>query len=218
MTSVPNFWPSDSINGSMGGIYELCHWDGLRWYDLHNNFHKDWLRHTKVVRGDTNGHKNWRRGKLISTYITFQYQQSGLKQYNTFTHPEIDKAECRNNYNCLALIISISFRAEILIAIQLTASDNRHILTGIVHSIIVTLYELLHWSRSFGSLLLRLLVIRTKRYECGRGTMHLLLFKTSDRCPNLVTKLKAGLCKLSTYGHCILRQRTVIYVDYWVSA
>jgi hypothetical protein len=25
----------------MSGIYELCHWDGLSWHDMHNKFHDD---------------------------------------------------------------------------------------------------------------------------------------------------------------------------------
>jgi hypothetical protein len=37
----------------MGGIYEVCHWDGLRCHDIHMNFHQDWFSHSKVDRGDT---------------------------------------------------------------------------------------------------------------------------------------------------------------------
>jgi hypothetical protein len=25
----------------MGGVYKVCHWDGLRWLDIHNKFHED---------------------------------------------------------------------------------------------------------------------------------------------------------------------------------
>jgi hypothetical protein len=35
----------------MGGIYEVRHGDGLRGYDMHAKFHKDWFRHSKVNRG-----------------------------------------------------------------------------------------------------------------------------------------------------------------------
>jgi hypothetical protein len=33
----------------MGGIYEVCHWDGLRCHDIHTKFHKDWFRHSKFT-------------------------------------------------------------------------------------------------------------------------------------------------------------------------
>jgi hypothetical protein len=41
----------------MGGICEVCSWDGLRCHDVHTKFHKDWFRHSKVIRGDSQTHK-----------------------------------------------------------------------------------------------------------------------------------------------------------------
>jgi hypothetical protein len=40
----------------MGGIYEVCHWDGLSCHDMHTKFHKYWLRHSKVDGAYTYGH------------------------------------------------------------------------------------------------------------------------------------------------------------------
>jgi hypothetical protein len=37
----------------MGGIYELRHLDGLTCHDKRTKFNDDWLRHSKVVKGDT---------------------------------------------------------------------------------------------------------------------------------------------------------------------
>jgi hypothetical protein len=36
-----------------GGIYEVRRWDGLRCHGIHTKFHKDWFRHSKVNRGDS---------------------------------------------------------------------------------------------------------------------------------------------------------------------
>jgi hypothetical protein len=35
----------------MGGIYEVCSWDGIRWHDIHTKFHNDWFSHSEVDRG-----------------------------------------------------------------------------------------------------------------------------------------------------------------------
>jgi hypothetical protein len=32
----------------MGGIYEVCHLDGVRWQDIHTRFNNNWFRHSKV--------------------------------------------------------------------------------------------------------------------------------------------------------------------------
>jgi hypothetical protein len=37
-----------NVRGCNGGIT-----DGLGCHDIHAKFHKDWFRHSKVVRGDT---------------------------------------------------------------------------------------------------------------------------------------------------------------------
>jgi hypothetical protein len=36
------------IHRLMGGIYEVCHWDGLRCHDIHAKVHKRILIHSKV--------------------------------------------------------------------------------------------------------------------------------------------------------------------------
>jgi hypothetical protein len=33
-----------------GRDYEVRHWDGLRWHDIHTKFHTDWFRLSKVNR------------------------------------------------------------------------------------------------------------------------------------------------------------------------
>jgi hypothetical protein len=35
----------------MGGIYEVCRWDGLSRHDVHTKFHKDWFSHSEVNGG-----------------------------------------------------------------------------------------------------------------------------------------------------------------------
>jgi hypothetical protein len=43
----------------------LCRWDEVRCHDIHTKFHRDWLRHSEVNRGDTptvwRPHKQTRR-------------------------------------------------------------------------------------------------------------------------------------------------------------
>jgi hypothetical protein len=44
----------------MEGIYEVCHWDGLKHYNTHTKFHTDWFRHSKVDgRGLTDIQTAW---------------------------------------------------------------------------------------------------------------------------------------------------------------
>jgi hypothetical protein len=35
----------------MGGIYEVYHGNGFRWYDVYSELHEDRCRHSEVVRG-----------------------------------------------------------------------------------------------------------------------------------------------------------------------
>jgi hypothetical protein len=35
----------------MGGVYEICHQDGLWCHGIHAKFHKDSFKHSKVQRG-----------------------------------------------------------------------------------------------------------------------------------------------------------------------
>jgi hypothetical protein len=55
----------------MGGIYEVSRWDGLRYYDIHTKFHKDWFRHSKANRGET--HRQQR--DLISLLYFFKIRK-----------------------------------------------------------------------------------------------------------------------------------------------
>jgi hypothetical protein len=57
----------------MGGIYEVCGWNGLKCRDILSNFHKDWYRHSKVDRGDK------QHGDRISLYLFFQNKESRPK-------------------------------------------------------------------------------------------------------------------------------------------
>jgi hypothetical protein len=42
----------------MGGIYKVCHSDGLSCHDIHMKFHKDWFRHSKIDKGgDSQKHR-----------------------------------------------------------------------------------------------------------------------------------------------------------------
>jgi hypothetical protein len=34
----------------MGGIYELYHYDGLRWHDIHTKSHDDQFSHLNILR------------------------------------------------------------------------------------------------------------------------------------------------------------------------
>jgi hypothetical protein len=34
----------------MGGIYELCRWDGFAWYDIRIEFHDDLFRHSSNIK------------------------------------------------------------------------------------------------------------------------------------------------------------------------
>jgi hypothetical protein len=37
----------------LAGIYEVCHWDGLRCPDTYTKFHRDWFRRSKADGADT---------------------------------------------------------------------------------------------------------------------------------------------------------------------
>jgi hypothetical protein len=37
------------IHRFMGGIYDFCRWDGLRYRNIHTKFHRNWFRHSKVI-------------------------------------------------------------------------------------------------------------------------------------------------------------------------
>jgi hypothetical protein len=42
----------------MGVIYELSRYDGLRCNDMHTKFRRNWFRHPKVDKGDTQAQRN----------------------------------------------------------------------------------------------------------------------------------------------------------------
>jgi hypothetical protein len=46
LTTIPV--KDTETNGMMGGVCEVCRWDGLRCHDIHTKFHKDWFRDSKV--------------------------------------------------------------------------------------------------------------------------------------------------------------------------
>jgi hypothetical protein len=61
-----------------GGIYEVRSRDELRCHDINTEFHKDWLRHSKVDKGDTQGLRL--HGDDISILLfLFQNKESKLK-------------------------------------------------------------------------------------------------------------------------------------------
>jgi hypothetical protein len=53
-------------NRLMGGIYEVCHSDGFRYHDIYTKFYKDWFRHSKVGKKDTQTHRQ--DGDLMSLF------------------------------------------------------------------------------------------------------------------------------------------------------
>jgi hypothetical protein len=67
----------------MGGIYEVCHLDGLRCHDTHTRFNKDWFRHSKVdgEGGFIDTHRQ--HDNLISILQFFQNKESRLKMATT---------------------------------------------------------------------------------------------------------------------------------------
>jgi hypothetical protein len=41
----------------MGGIYEVCRSDGLRFHDINTKFYGEWFSNSKVDRGDEQTHR-----------------------------------------------------------------------------------------------------------------------------------------------------------------
>jgi hypothetical protein len=58
----------------MGGIYEACRWDELRCHDIHNKFHKNWLKPSNLL-GEI--HRNTDSNcDLISLLLFFQNKET----------------------------------------------------------------------------------------------------------------------------------------------
>jgi hypothetical protein len=60
----------------MVGIYELCG-DGVKFHDINIKFHKNWSRHSKVKRGDTQ--TNRQESGIVGLLLFCQAKGSGLK-------------------------------------------------------------------------------------------------------------------------------------------
>jgi hypothetical protein len=43
-------WEDEMLALRRGGIYEVCHLDGLRLNDIHTKFHGDWFRHSSSIK------------------------------------------------------------------------------------------------------------------------------------------------------------------------
>jgi hypothetical protein len=46
-------WESAMLVLLMGDTYELCRWDGLKWRDKRNKFHKYLATRSEVIKGHT---------------------------------------------------------------------------------------------------------------------------------------------------------------------
>jgi hypothetical protein len=66
----------------MGGIYEyeVCRLVGLRCYEIHTKFHKNWFSHSEVSTRDSQTHRQ--HGDNISVLLFFQNKESRLKRDN----------------------------------------------------------------------------------------------------------------------------------------
>jgi hypothetical protein len=60
----------------MRGIFEVCHFDGLKCHDT--RFHKDWFRRSEVNRGDSQTHREY--GDCISLLSFFFLQNKRLEK------------------------------------------------------------------------------------------------------------------------------------------
>jgi hypothetical protein len=58
----------------VGGIYEVCYWDGFM---CNIKFHEDWFRYQKLIRRDTQTHRE--DGNRISLLLYSQNKESKLK-------------------------------------------------------------------------------------------------------------------------------------------
>jgi hypothetical protein len=57
-------------------IYEARRWDGLIWNDTHTKFHKGWLRHSDIDKGDKQAHREEgerKKNQLKDNGRTFSY-------------------------------------------------------------------------------------------------------------------------------------------------
>jgi hypothetical protein len=61
----------------MEGIYEVRRSHGLRCHGVHTKFHKDWFRHSKFNKRDTQTQRQ--HGNRISLLFIFQNKESRLK-------------------------------------------------------------------------------------------------------------------------------------------
>jgi hypothetical protein len=80
----------------MGEIYEVRRWGGLRCHDMCTKFHKEWLRHSKVNKGDTQKHRE--NGDLINLILFFWNKGSGLK-ISEDRYPRISRASLKVSIN-----------------------------------------------------------------------------------------------------------------------
>jgi hypothetical protein len=59
-----------------GGISEVRRSDGLRCYDIHDNFHKDWSRHSEVDKGRQT-HRQRQQDDSIAALNFFRVRKLG---------------------------------------------------------------------------------------------------------------------------------------------
>jgi hypothetical protein len=81
----------------MGGISKVHRWDGLRCYDIHTKFPKDWFKHSKVngVGGFTDTQTAWWLHKPTFIFF-FQNKESRLK----YKKNEVLPVVLYRNVNC----------------------------------------------------------------------------------------------------------------------
>jgi hypothetical protein len=84
----------------MGEIYEVRYWDGLRCHDIHTKFHTEWLRQSKVDRGNLQTHRQ--NGDVISVLLFFQNEAISFPNKN-----------CKLAEACVLLNIRISIQSTV---------------------------------------------------------------------------------------------------------
>jgi hypothetical protein len=50
LPTTTTIWETAVLILLMGGIYEISHWNGLRWHDIHTKFHNDQFRHSSDIK------------------------------------------------------------------------------------------------------------------------------------------------------------------------
>jgi hypothetical protein len=62
------------------GIYEVSCWEGLKCYDMHAKFYKDWLRYSEVDVGEVS-QTHRQHGDLISLLLFISCKKNRLKRF-----------------------------------------------------------------------------------------------------------------------------------------